>query len=244
MSPSNVLRINVSRSRVRLNRAALGSLLLALPAWGCVGLEGDRILGRDLAAADAAFASLAPTIEIGLAPLAGAKRVMKSTELAAWADRQGIAREALPAVVCFERIAHALTVEQLAPLLQASLGTGERVVEILDYSRARIPQGRLEFPLHGLAPTGLWRGRVVYAAGKSVPVWVKIRMPATQTVGAAVRRGEAVTVEVRSGAARLSFAAQAESAGRAGDSVMIRNPQTGRLFSAKVEATGKVVLQR
>ena len=59
-----------------------------------------------------------------------------------------------------------------------------------------------------------------------------------------VQRGERVAVEVLSGAALLRFLADAETSGHVGDSVLIRNPENGKLFQAKVEAKGKVMVQR
>ena len=59
----------------------------------------------------------------------------------------------------------------------------------------------------------------------------------------AVERGETVTVEVTSGAAMLVFEALAESPGRAGESILIRNPENGRYFRARVEARGKVSIR-
>jgi flagella basal body P-ring formation protein FlgA len=57
---------------------------------------------------------------------------------------------------------------------------------------------------------------------------------------AEVARGDKVSVEIVSGAARLSFETAAESSGRTGDSILVRNPATGRLFPARIEARGKV----
>jgi hypothetical protein len=59
-----------------------------------------------------------------------------------------------------------------------------------------------------------------------------------------VERGERVAVEVSSGAARLTFEAEAASSGRTGESVVVKNPENGRLFSAKVRSKGKVAIQR
>ncbi len=59
-----------------------------------------------------------------------------------------------------------------------------------------------------------------------------------------VQRGEKVAVEVTSGGALLRFEADAESSGRKGDSVLIRNPETGSLFQARVESKGKVLVKR
>jgi flagella basal body P-ring formation protein FlgA len=57
-----------------------------------------------------------------------------------------------------------------------------------------------------------------------------------------IERGETVSVEVSSGATQLRFQARAESGGSAGDSIMLRNPSSGRLFPARVEKEGKVVV--
>jgi hypothetical protein len=67
---------------------------------------------------------------------------------------------------------------------------------------------------------------------------------ASKPAGREVERGEQVAVEVSSGAARLTFIAEAASAGRTGESVVLKNPENGRLFSAKVQAKGKVAIQR
>jgi flagella basal body P-ring formation protein FlgA len=58
-----------------------------------------------------------------------------------------------------------------------------------------------------------------------------------------VDRGDAVSVEVRSGAARLAFTAKAESGGRNGDFIAVRNPSSNRVFRAQVEGKDKVLVQ-
>ncbi len=55
-----------------------------------------------------------------------------------------------------------------------------------------------------------------------------------------VEAGAAVEVQARSGATSLSFSAKAESPGRAGDMVVVRNPGTGKRFRARVEGKGRV----
>jgi flagella basal body P-ring formation protein FlgA len=57
-----------------------------------------------------------------------------------------------------------------------------------------------------------------------------------------IERGEMVSVEVTSGAAQLSLKAKAETAGRKGDLVMLRNPDSGRRFQGRVEGQGKVTI--
>jgi flagella basal body P-ring formation protein FlgA len=58
----------------------------------------------------------------------------------------------------------------------------------------------------------------------------------------AVRRGDSVRVEVRSGFARLHFDAVAEAAARQGEAVDLRNPLNGKTFRARIDAPGTAVL--
>ena len=58
-----------------------------------------------------------------------------------------------------------------------------------------------------------------------------------------VERGDIVDVFVVKGLARLEFEAKAESSGRVGDMVYVRNPVNGRRFVAVVTEKGKVVVK-
>ena len=64
--------------------------------------------------------------------------------------------------------------------------------------------------------------------------------PSMLAVARDVERGDAVTVEVRSRAAKLRFEAKADSGGRAGDLVVVRNLATGRRFQGRISARGTV----
>jgi flagella basal body P-ring formation protein FlgA len=57
-----------------------------------------------------------------------------------------------------------------------------------------------------------------------------------------VNRGDMVEVEVRSGAAHLAFSGKAESAGRNGDTIVIRNLSSNKVFQARVEGKGRAFL--
>jgi flagella basal body P-ring formation protein FlgA len=57
-----------------------------------------------------------------------------------------------------------------------------------------------------------------------------------------VNRGDLVHVEVRAGAARLALTGRAESQGRVGDLVPVRNLDSSRVFSALVEGRDRVVV--
>ena len=57
-----------------------------------------------------------------------------------------------------------------------------------------------------------------------------------------ISRGEMVEVEVRSGAAHLAFTGKAETAGRSGDTIAIRNLSSNKVFQARIEGKGKAFL--
>ena len=57
-----------------------------------------------------------------------------------------------------------------------------------------------------------------------------------------VNRGDLVHVEVRAGAARLALTGRAESAGRVGDLVPVRNLDSSRVFHARVEGKDSVIV--
>ena len=58
-----------------------------------------------------------------------------------------------------------------------------------------------------------------------------------------VNRGEMVEIEVHSGAARLAFIGRAESNGRRGDLIAVRNPDSKALFHARVTGKDKAIVQ-
>ncbi|MBM3723896.1 MAG: flagellar basal body P-ring formation protein FlgA [Acidobacteria bacterium] len=58
-----------------------------------------------------------------------------------------------------------------------------------------------------------------------------------------VERGDTVQVDVESGRAVLRLSARAETAGRTGETVMLKNPANGQRFQGRVAAPGKVLIQ-
>jgi flagella basal body P-ring formation protein FlgA len=54
-----------------------------------------------------------------------------------------------------------------------------------------------------------------------------------------ITKGDRVSVTVHSGLAQLAFDAEAESSGRRGDFISFKNPESGKLFRARVEGPGK-----
>lgn len=58
----------------------------------------------------------------------------------------------------------------------------------------------------------------------------------------AIRRGDPVKVEVINGPAHLVFSAVAEANARQGEVVQLRNPASGKVFSARLDSPGKAVI--
>jgi flagellar basal body P-ring formation protein FlgA len=57
-----------------------------------------------------------------------------------------------------------------------------------------------------------------------------------------VRRGDLVDVTAISGAAQLRMPALAETQGRQGDIISLKNPRTGKLFRARIEGKDKALV--
>jgi flagella basal body P-ring formation protein FlgA len=58
-----------------------------------------------------------------------------------------------------------------------------------------------------------------------------------------ITKGDRVTVTVNSGLARISIDAEAETSGRLGDLVALRNLESGKLFRGRVDAPGQAALE-
>jgi flagella basal body P-ring formation protein FlgA len=280
-------------------------IFLAVPGFACQVIDGDRILGKDVAAASPLFAALDPRIEVSAAPLAGVSRILRPEEIVHLAKQNGIALDGPAEAICFERVTETLTAERLLPELQKALGLENASIKILGFSRFGVPRGTFEFPKSSLMPNGLWRGRVLYGENHSMPVWVKTRITVERTwveasetlvvgkpieasqlnlrtgprfpfdpplaesmqvllgrkpartlaagtpvalamlaIAHDVERGDRVEVEVTVGRAILDFEATAESSGRTGDSILVKNPENGHSFLAKIQNKGHVVVEK
>jgi flagella basal body P-ring formation protein FlgA len=57
-----------------------------------------------------------------------------------------------------------------------------------------------------------------------------------------IDRGEVVHVRVRAGGALLAFTSRAETGGRVGDMILLKNPASGHRFLARVESRGRVLV--
>ena len=60
----------------------------------------------------------------------------------------------------------------------------------------------------------------------------------------AVKRGDKVAVSVTTGSVLLTFESEAESSGRVGETVIVRNPSNGNRFVAQVQDLGKVMINK
>jgi flagellar basal body P-ring formation protein FlgA len=77
---------------------------------------------------------------------------------------------------------------------------------------------------------------------RTIPAGSQIR-PGLLAEPYAVKQGDEVAIEVRSGSARLAFTATAQTSGRAGDLISVRNPESKRMFRARVEGRDKAVVE-
>jgi flagella basal body P-ring formation protein FlgA len=151
-------------------------------AAGCTAVDGDHILGSDLARSDARFAALPLEFVAGFSPLPGSHRIFDARDLSAVARRYGISVEDL-VPLCFERSTELLTEAALRDALEHAL-LPETKLEIVDFSRYPVPHGDLAFSGADLprppastpdAPV-IWRGLLKYGAHSTVAVWAKVRV--------------------------------------------------------------------
>jgi flagella basal body P-ring formation protein FlgA len=167
------------------------SLIIAAAAaymshGGCLQIPRDRILPGDLAGALPAFSAATLSEDmIGWTPEPGTRRVLPGRELLRRARAKGIAMADDAAHdVCVEREAQPLTEAMLADALRRVPEMAGVEMEIVEFSRVRVPAGQLEFSLTALArpPASaeqtpvLWRGRFLYDERRTMQVWARVRL--------------------------------------------------------------------
>jgi hypothetical protein len=215
--------------------------LALLAAASCVVVEGDRILMADLAKAIPAFAAAPGAEPVGLAPAPSVRRTFFRPEIERLGKAHGVP---VPpgAQACFEGASEVLTEARVLEALGKAPHVSQATVTLLEFSRHPVPRGELVFeppPATDGAQPVIWRGRVNYGVNRSVTVWARVKLSVPPRE---VEKGDAVAVEVQSGAAVLKFDAAAESGGKTGDLVVVRNPAGGARFRARVVAKGKVMV--
>jgi flagella basal body P-ring formation protein FlgA len=148
---------------------------------GCIPVAGNRILGRDLAGADAHFSALPATLAVGFIPAPGTKRVYSRLELQRLARTNGIPSGDFDDI-CFELSMIHLTEEDAATAMRRSLPM-EAVLKIVELANSDVPAGPLEFPIGGLEPptpanhgVQFWRGHVRYAETRQASVWARVEI--------------------------------------------------------------------
>ncbi|MEZ5351237.1 MAG: flagellar basal body P-ring formation chaperone FlgA [Bryobacteraceae bacterium] len=282
----------------------------------CFAVDGDWILGRHLAAVQPVFGFLDPAFRLGYVPLPGGRRILTVAGQLALARRNhhefSLADSDSLSALCFEYATRALDSKQIEQAIQRF--TGALSVEVLDFSRYRVPDGEIEFLSSAPAPAApgsgnasrqsrIFRGRVRYGARRSQSIWARATCrfehrrvlarvalepgrpiaphqlelativsmdstlpgatdprplagltprrpippgapvdPKLLTRPAEIERGDKVEVEVKRGRAKISIESAAESKGRRGDAILLRNLETGRRFRALVAGKGKAVV--
>jgi len=125
------------------------------------------------------------------------------------------------------RLAHIVAIENLEP--GRPIDESQVQVEETEGYPRNGPAPRVEQVVHKVP-------RRLIKAGTEV-------LPSLLAEERTVARGEKVQVEVESGATRLTLEGRAESAGDVGGVISVRNPQNGRLFSARVSGKGQAVVK-
>lgn len=162
-------------------------LVFTCCAVACTAVDGDRIVGSDLARADARFAVIGRDATIGFSPVPGSQRIFDISVLVDFARRYGIPEQGFKPL-CFERATEQLTEATLRPILERALGAGTKL-EIVEFSRFPVPNGQVEFSAadlpHPTVSTAdavvVWRGRVRYGERSTVSVWAKVRILRLET---------------------------------------------------------------
>jgi flagella basal body P-ring formation protein FlgA len=157
----------------------------------CHGVEGDSILGRHLAAADAQFAAVPEDARIGYAPMPGTQRTLSAMDLTRVAARFGIEGEFHD--LCFEYPTRRLETGEMLSAMRESLKVASARIEIAEFSLYAAPKGVVVFPLTGLSRPSparaeepvIWRGYVEYGssgtAQRKFAVWAKVRLQVEET---------------------------------------------------------------
>lgn len=284
---------------------AIAAVLTIQPDACYAVLDGDRILGRHLASADSRWANISPELFIGFAPSPGVKRVLPVEQLLRLLP--GGDTDTRPAAaLCLEWPMRELVAEDLVKAIRESLGKPDLPVEILGYSKSKIPPGRIEFERRGISSEEMigsvgatWRGHVILGGKRRFSIWARVRidyasemlvatedlqigqsiragqlgtavvrglpaepqLPAAQLVGMAVFRpiraglpvvlsdlrpplivakGDTLQVTVQRGSVRFNAEVLADTSGRLGEWIQVRNSNSGKQFRAVVDGPGKV----
>jgi len=151
----------------------LAAFLLA----GCLAVDpaSDRVTAGDVAPAFPGMETVDAGTPLALAPAPGVSRVFHRPELSRWADRFHLSLP--PAEICVERKAAPLDPNLALAAMRAAFPKAE--IEILDWTRTRVPEGEITFPagqLRNGAAGQLWSGYVLYGGAHRFPVWARVKV--------------------------------------------------------------------
>lgn len=179
-------------------------MIMLLPSiWGqCLAVDGEWVTAGDVAKRLDRFAGADPNLRLIRSPFPGAKRLVNPSTLPGGSSDPENATSESP--FCVERQLRAVTREEYWEALDEALllagrdraeGTGESAIgfELVDYDHSPLPSGKLEFLVRTLPPPVLgggaraedpllWRGKLLYSEGRSMPTWARIRLWVEGTV--------------------------------------------------------------
>jgi flagella basal body P-ring formation protein FlgA len=160
-------------------------LMLVVAGAACHAVNGERIMGSDLAAAAPDFAAIAPETIVGYAPQPGSRRTLAPAELLRIASANSLEVGHNIAPVCFERALMPLDPAKILDALRTALNGADSEIDVLEFSKYFVPPGRLVFPLeslpsHATARVAIWNG-YVESEGRRFPVWARARITVPQT---------------------------------------------------------------
>lgn len=173
-------------------RALLSLLVIAGSVQAaCIGVEGREILAGDLVKLEGAFSKLDPAIVFSYAPTAGAQREVAGSEIDKWAAAHGLGGMHNPDV-CFARVTHSLTPDDISHAVAEFLGTKyeDLRIEVVEVCRCQITSGRIDLSFESVSAPPiahpetpvLLRGRVVGKDGTAYPIWARVRVLASMTL--------------------------------------------------------------
>jgi flagella basal body P-ring formation protein FlgA len=159
----------------------LFSVLAASAIGGCLPVKGGRILGRDLALADARFSVLPATLAVGFAPAPGTTRIFSTADLQHIARANGI-HTADFGSICFELPMHRFSEADAVGAMRRTL-PADASLKIAELAPVDVPAGSAEFPIEGMEPpppsshgVQLWRGYIKYAETRRMSVWARVEV--------------------------------------------------------------------
>ncbi len=170
---------------------------LARGGESCVVVSDGSVRLKDLAPPGFVFggeSTVSGEAVLFAAPSVGATRWVSGEERGRLLQRAGL-REPVPGI-CLRSSSRQLTAEELRVAMLALFDKSQFPdgveVEVVEWSRYPIPDGRVEFSLVAMPrPAGqmpvLWRGYLRTPDGKSVPIWAKAKLTTHREVAITTR---------------------------------------------------------